>query len=121
MGWIEHRCMDLERGSTSRRRGAIAGGLAGLVGGLATGALLADQDAMAGGGFGATGANTGFALYLIASVALGAGFGLVVSYARGAYAADIAGGVVLGLPGVDASCGCRWTGSWISCFRETSW
>lgn len=87
----------LERGSTSRRRGAMSGGLAGLVGGSATGALLADQDAMAGGGFGATGANTGFALYLIASVALGAGFGLVVSYARGAYAANIAGGVVLGL------------------------
>lgn len=79
------------------REASIVGGLAGLVAGALTGALLAGQDAMAGAGFGASGAKTGFTLYVLVSVAFGAGFGLVVRYERGAYAADITGGLILGL------------------------
>ncbi len=80
-----------------RRQAALAAGLAGLLAGTVTGALLASQDAMAGAAFGANGPATGFTLYMLASVALGAGFGLVVRFERGAYAADVSGGLILGL------------------------
>ena len=86
-----------ERAGTRRGAGAVVGGLAGLVSGALTGGLLAGQDVMVGAAFAARGANTGFALYLLVSVALGAGFGLVVRYERGAYAADVSGGLILGL------------------------
>ena len=85
------------RASSSRRVGAVAGGLSGLVAGALTGALLADQDAMAGAAFGASGSHSGFMLYLLVSVALGAGFGLVVQYERGTFAADVSGGLIVGL------------------------
>jgi hypothetical protein len=86
------------RGAAADRRArAVAGALAGLLAGALTGALLADQDAMAGAAFGASGADSGFTLYLVVSVALGGGFGLVVRYERVAYAADISGGLILGL------------------------
>jgi len=82
---------------SGRPGAAIAGAVAGLVAGVLTGALLADQDAMAGSGFGSRGAQSGFALYVVVSVGLGAGFGLVSRYERGAYAADVSGGLILGL------------------------
>jgi NADH dehydrogenase len=74
-----------------------AGSLGGLVGGVATGILLAGQDSMAGAGFGVDGPRSGFALYVLVSVALGAGFGLVVVPERGTTAADMSGGLILGL------------------------
>ena len=76
---------------------AITGALAGLVAGAVTGGLLADQDAMAGAGLAARGAQSGFALYLIVSVLLGAVFGAVVGFERAATAADVSGGLIFGL------------------------
>ncbi|MGI9031544.1 MAG: NAD(P)/FAD-dependent oxidoreductase [Ilumatobacteraceae bacterium] len=87
------------RWPSGRAGAALAGALAGLVAGLLTGALLAGQDAMAGSAFGARSAESGFVLYVVASVGLGAGFGLVGRYERDAYAADVSGGLLLGLLG----------------------
>jgi len=81
----------------SQRAAAIAGALAGLLAGAVTGGLLADQDGMAGAGLAARGGQSGFALYLIATVLVGAVFGAVVGFERAGSAADVSGGLILGL------------------------
>ena len=84
-------------GAGSLQASAIAGALAGFLAGAVTGGLLADQDAMAGAGLAARGSQSGFALYLIASVLFGSVFGVVVGFERAATAADVSGGLILGL------------------------
>jgi hypothetical protein len=76
------------RAPSDRLDRTVAGGLTGLLAGIVTGALLADQDAMAGAAFGASGAHSGFALYVVVSACLGAAFGFLVNYERGTTAAS---------------------------------
>jgi NADH:ubiquinone reductase (H+-translocating) len=80
-----------------RRESAAAGAVGGIAAGLLTGALLANQHALAGAGFHVHLAESGFTLFVLASTLLGAVYGALARFSTDVFAPDVAGGLLLGL------------------------
>ncbi|MCZ6529702.1 MAG: NAD(P)/FAD-dependent oxidoreductase [Chloroflexi bacterium] len=83
----------------SRRRDALIGALAGIIGGFILALALQAKGMMSdtAGLIGLTSIESGLALHLTVSTLAGAGYGALFRYQRGAYAAAISTGVIYGL------------------------
>jgi len=81
------------------RRDVLAGALAGLVGGLVFGSAIQAQAKMGtlAGLLGLPASGAGWLAQLLLAVVLGAGFGALIRYQAGSYAATLSSGLLLGL------------------------
>jgi hypothetical protein len=83
----------------SRRRDALFGAFAGMVGGFVLALALQAKGMMSDtvGLLGLTSIESGLALHLLVASLAGAGYGAVFQYQHGAYAPAISNGVIYGL------------------------